>query len=117
MSMNIDFERYTYYIRPGITDMRKGAHALAYIVQNEMKLDAFSPSVFLFCGGGKRIIKILLWDTNGWYEISKRIETHERFSWPMDNEEARSVSLDDVMAFLRGQNPWTRFSPIFPSRV
>lgn len=115
--MDMDFERYTYYIRPGITDMRKGARALAYIVQNEMKLNAFSPSVFLFCGGGKRIMKILLWDTNGWYEISKRIETKERFSWPMDGEEARNVTLDDVVAFLKGRNPWTTFRPIFPSCV
>ena len=97
--------------------MRKGAQALAYIVQNEMKLDAFSPSVFIFCGGGRRIMKILLWDMNGWYEITKRIETQERFSWPMDSEEARNVTLDDVISFLKGQNPWTTFHPIFPSYV
>ena len=115
--MNIDFERYTYYIRPGITDMRKGDHALAYIVQNEMKLDAFSPSVFLFCGGGRRILKILLWDKNGWYEITKRIETHEKFSWPMDDIGAMNVKLEDVLSFLKGQNPWIAFRPIFPSYV
>ena len=36
--MEIKLEDYDFYIRPGVTDMRKGSTSLAYIVQNEMQL-------------------------------------------------------------------------------
>jgi len=34
--MEINLEAYNFFIKPGITDMRKGSPSLAYIVQNEM---------------------------------------------------------------------------------
>jgi len=40
--MEINLEAYNFFIKPGITDMRKGSPSLAYIVQNEMKLEPFS---------------------------------------------------------------------------
>jgi len=115
--MEINLERYTYYIRPGFTDMRKGARSLAYVIQNEMKLNAFEPSVFIFCGGQRRVLKLLLWNGNGFLEVIKRIETHEMFHWPKNAEEARKVGLEDVLALMKGQNPWVTFKPVFPSYV
>ena len=59
--MEINLEAYNFFIKPGITDMRKGSPSLAYIVQNEMKLEPFSKAVFLFCGGTKRTIKAIVY--------------------------------------------------------
>lgn len=39
------------YIACGYTDMRKSIDGLAAIVQQNFKLDPFSNSLFLFCGG------------------------------------------------------------------
>ena len=47
--MKIDFENAKIYVRPGSTDLRKGVTGLAEIIENEMKLNALSESVFLFC--------------------------------------------------------------------
>jgi len=113
--MNIDLEKYTFYIRPGYTDMRKGARSLAYLVQNEMKLNIYSRSVFLFSGASKRIVKALLWERNGWLELAKKIETKDRFCWPKDEKEAMEVSLEAVKAMLNGNDPWVHFEPLFPS--
>lgn len=44
--MKIDFENAKIYVRPGSTDLRKGATGLAQIIENEMKLNALSESVF-----------------------------------------------------------------------
>lgn len=52
----IDFNTYEYYIRPGVTDMRKGAHGLALIVQNSMGMEPYSRSVFLFCGRNRKTV-------------------------------------------------------------
>ena len=35
----IKFEEYEYYIKPGYTDLRKGAVKLSVVVQNEMELN------------------------------------------------------------------------------
>lgn len=51
--MQINLESYSFYIKPGAVDMRKGARSLAYIVQEEMGLAPFSKSVFVFCGKNK----------------------------------------------------------------
>lgn len=38
--MKIDFENAKIYVRPGRTDLRKGATGLVQIIENEMKLNA-----------------------------------------------------------------------------
>ena len=48
--MEIKLEEYEYYIHPGYTDMRKQARTLALLVQNEMELNPFDRSIFVFCG-------------------------------------------------------------------
>lgn len=45
--MQINLESYSFYIKPGAVDMRKGARSLAYIVQEEMGLAPFSKSVLV----------------------------------------------------------------------
>ncbi|NLX81336.1 MAG: IS66 family insertion sequence element accessory protein TnpB [Proteiniphilum sp.] len=67
--MELKFEDYNFYIKPAVTDMRKGSRGLAIIVQNEMKIKPFSESVFLFCGRSKRTIKAIVWDKNGWFVV------------------------------------------------
>lgn len=47
--MFFDFEKYTYYVAPGGTDMRKGADSLARLIWQNMSLDAHSRNMFLFC--------------------------------------------------------------------
>ena len=46
--MFFDYDRYTYYVTPGGTDMRKGADSLARLVWEQMHLDSRSRSMFLF---------------------------------------------------------------------
>ena len=44
----IKFEEYDYYIKPGCPDLRKGALKLSLIVQDEMELNPFTKSIFMF---------------------------------------------------------------------
>ena len=107
--MEIRLEDYQYYIRPGYTDMRKGAQSLAAIVQHEMRLPPFGKSVFIFCGRDRCTVKALAWDRNGWVLISKRLQCGGRFIWPRTGEEARRVRLGQVLAMLRGNDAWREF--------
>lgn len=52
----IKFEEYGYYIKPGCTDLRKGALKLSLIVQDEMELNPFTKSIFMFCSKNRKTI-------------------------------------------------------------
>lgn len=115
--MDIKLEDYNFFIKPGATDMRKGAPSLAYIVQNEMRLQPFSKAVFLFCGGTKRTIKAIVWDRNGWVEIIKRLECGSSFKWPNTEEEAVQVEISDLLLLLEGCDVFRKFPVLSPRYV
>lgn len=115
--MEIKLEDYDFYIRPGVTDMRKGSTSLAYIVQNEMQLEPFTKAVFLFCGRSKRTMKAIVWDNNGWLEIIKRLECGYSFKWPNSTDEALQVEVSNLLMLLKGYDVWRRFPVFTPKYV
>jgi transposase len=62
------------YLASGYVDMRKSIDGLAAIVQEEFQLNPFSSCLFVFCNRSKDKIKILRWDTNGFWLYYKRLE-------------------------------------------
>ena len=75
------------YIVTGYTDMRKGIDGLAQIVIGKLKLDAYSHSVFLFCGRNSTKLKALVWDGDGFLLMYKRLD-NGRYRWPADVQTA-----------------------------
>ena len=69
------------YIACGFTDMRRGFPGLSMMVQNVLKEDPFSGSVFVFRGRRGDLIKVLYWDGQGLCLYAKRLEKG-RFVWP-----------------------------------
>lgn len=115
--MECKLEDYNFYIKPGATDMRKGSRLLAIIVQNEMQLEPFKKSVFLFCGRTKRTIKAIVWDKNGWIEIIKRLECGSSFKWPNTEEEALEIEVSNLVLLLKGYDIWRQFPVFTPKYV
>lgn len=104
-----DFSNYIIYIRPGVTDMRKRAESLSLLVRSEMGMDPMTRSIFLFCGRDRKRISAIVWDGNGYLEISKRLHVDMSFKWPRSEEEALMVTRDEVEEMLSGGDPWRRF--------
>jgi transposase len=94
------------YLLPSITDMRLGSQALAYLVQEQLGMDVFGKSIFLFCGGRGRIVKALVWD-KGFLLLHKRL-CEGTFRWPRDEGEARLISREDVLRMLSGEDVFRR---------
>ena len=45
--------------------MRKQINGLSLLVSEDLQMDIFEGSLFLFCNKHKRILKIIYWDSNG----------------------------------------------------
>jgi len=69
------------YLACGSTDLRKSLDGLAALVSQVFELDLFSNSLFVFCNRGRDKLKILVWDTNGFWLYYRRLE-RGRFRWP-----------------------------------
>ena len=78
------------YLAPGVTDMRKSIDGLALIVSEVLELDPFSESLFVFCNRGRNKLKILHWQTNGFWLYYRRLEKG-RFKWPAADSPEASI--------------------------
>ena len=79
------------YIKCGYTDLRRGIDGLAALVKQEMELDPFCNSLFLFCGRRRDRIKALYWEGNGFVLLYKRLESGS-FQWPRKESEAKALT-------------------------
>lgn len=109
--MFFNYNKYSYYIKPGVTDMRKGYISLIIDIRENMHLDPFSPSMFLFCSKDKKTIAVIVWEDNGFWIMKKRLQ-EGTYSWPKDEEEALKVTIEDTKRILRGEGVFRRLKAI-----
>ena len=96
-----DLSKMRIYLKPGITDMRKSINTLSILVQENMKMDVFSESIFVFCNRRREILKILYWEKNGFCLWQKRLEKH-KFKWPKSEQEALEINTTQLSWLLSG---------------
>lgn len=114
--MIIDFKQFRFFIRPGVTDLRKAVNGLTLLVQNEMKNDPFSRSLYLFCNRQRKLLKIVYWDKNGFCLWQKRLEK-QKFPWPNTDSEAREISFEQLSMLLEGIDFFKAHKELSFSRV
>jgi len=91
------------YIACGYTDLRRGIDGLAEIVQSNFKIDPLSGSLFLFCGRKRDRIKGLLWESDGFLLLYKRLERGS-FQWPRSSAEVQQLSSQQFRWLMEGLN-------------
>lgn len=89
------------WLAPGATDMRKSIDGLAAIVSYVLKKDPLSQHLFVFCSKDQSRIKVLYWDSNGFWLFYKRLEKG-RFRWPVASGAALSISRRQLNWLLEG---------------
>jgi transposase len=114
--MTVDLNAVKIYIRPGATDLRKAARGLTVLVQDQMRLDPLSGSVYLFCNRGRKLLKAVWWDRTGFWLAQKRLE-EARFPWPENSREAEELSAEQVKMLLAGIDFWKAHKPLSYQRV
>ncbi|MFW7378375.1 MAG: IS66 family insertion sequence element accessory protein TnpB [Oligoflexus sp.] len=92
------------YLYKKAFDMRRSINSLAAIVQQEMLLDPFRRSLFVFCNKRRTHLKILYWQRTGFCLWMMRLEKH-KFAWPSSlGEKFPIISAADLMSLINGQD-------------
>jgi len=80
------------YLVTGNTDMRKSINGLSLIVSDVLEMDPLSRAWFVFCNRPRDKLKILFWDTNGFWLYYRRLEKG-RFKWPVISDELEAITI------------------------
>ncbi len=87
-------------------DFRRGIDGLAALCRAELKSDPFSGAVFVFKNRSAKAVKILVYDSQGFWLAQKRL-SHGRFGWwPRgDGEPTRLLEAHELQVLLWNGNP------------
>ncbi len=95
------------FLARALVDMRKSFDTLADVVRTLLGMDPFAGDAFIFVGRDRTRVKILIWDTSGFWVCAKRLESG-RFAVPpgvartVDEPGALPLSLAEVHSLLEG---------------
>ena len=114
--MILDISKTRIFIRPGYTDMRKGANGLTIIIQDEMEQNPFSGSVYVFCNRERKLLKAIYWDSTGFWLCQKRLEK-EKYPWPDTIESVRELNEEELKMLLAGIDFFNAHKPLYYKKV
>jgi transposase len=96
--------------------LRKAVNGLTVLIQEQMRADPFSGSVFLFCNRERKLLKAVWWDKTGFWLSQKRLE-EAKFPWPISREETEELSREQLEMLLSGIDFWKAHKPVNYQRV
>ena len=100
-SAMLKFEGKAVYLACGHTDMRKSINGLSAIVEGCFNLDPYDEALFVFCNRSRDRLKVLQWDTDGFWLYFKRLEKGH-FRWPTADAEGTMTLTCEELAILLG---------------
>lgn len=94
------------FIHKNPVDFRRGIFSLTTIIQDELELNPFDNTLFLFTNSRQNRLRMIYWDKTGfalWYKILEK----GKFFWPHAEEnECVVVDRKSLQDLLKGMNPW-----------
>ncbi len=101
MIINTD-EIKNIYISSHYVDMRKSIDGLTLIVHSQFQMNVLDHSLFIFTNKARNRIKILYYESNGFWLFIKRLE-HGKFKIKeYDNSNTRSITPTQLNWLLEG---------------
>jgi transposase len=87
-------------------DFRKQMDGLVILIAEHLQQNPTSGQLFLFRNRGANKIKLLWWETNGFWLLYKRLE-QGRLVFPTPNESVMELSRDQL-SWLLSRIDWTK---------
>ncbi len=105
-------ENVRIHLAAGATDMRKSFDTLAALTRTVIGQDPRSGHLFVFCNGRRDRLKILHWESSGYWLLAKRLEKGT-FSWPDAKQASVTMTATELAVLLGGldvrdtrKRPW-----------
>lgn len=90
------------YIVTGYTDLRSGIDTLAALVESKLGSKPYVPdAIYLFCGRRTDRIKGLVWESDGYLLLYKRL-VQGSFQWPRSESEVRNLTQQQFRWLMEG---------------
>ena len=87
-------------------DFRKGIDGLARVCKEALAADAFSGCLFVFRNRRRTAIKILVYDSQGFWLCQKRLSAGRFRFWPEGaGETAKTLEAHELQVLLAGGDP------------
>ena len=96
-------EKLKVYLHRDPVDFRYGMNSLSILVEQAMQLNPMDSSLYVFGNRRRDRIKILGWDGNGFWLLTKRLEV-DHFIWPDNKAEVVRMTTDLLHALLDGDD-------------
>src|SRR5260364_413296 len=102
------------YLHREAVDFRKGINGLAALGEQSLQRDPFARAVYAFSNRRRDRVKLLLWDRNGFWLLTKRLEA-DRFMWPRQ-QAVLVLTIEQLHWLLEGidieamrRHPWRAY--------
>lgn len=86
-------------------DFRKGIDSVAALCKQQLKLDPFSGTVFVFINKNHTAIKALIYDGTGFWLCLKRFSSGKLKWWPSSSQDASQVRAVELLILLNQGHP------------
>jgi len=88
-------------------DFRKGIDGLAAVCRQQLDIDPFSGTVFVFVNRSRQALRILVYDGQGYWLCHKRL-SKGRFIWNFqsDNSRIRALAVRQLQLMLWNADPF-----------
>ncbi len=93
-------------------DFRRGVEGLAAVCKQKLEMDPFSGAVFAFTNRKKTAVKLLIYDSNGFWLCMKRFSQGKLAWWPSEARKAMEIQAEALSVLLSQGDPRFMFSPL-----
>lgn len=102
-------------------DFRAGIDGLASVCKQQLAADPFGGGLFVFCNRRRTAIKVLVYDSQGFWLCHKRLSSGRFRFWPTSTTQAaRALEAHQLQVLLMGGDPgsvkaapaWRRLSMV-----
>jgi transposase len=104
-----------YFLFCGALQNRKGIDSLAQLCREKLDADPFSGCLFIFRSRSGKSIRILAYDSQGFWLATKRLSKGRFKWWPTGAEPAKTLRAHQAQLLLVAGNPETDAAPVWRS--
>jgi transposase len=93
-------------------DFRFGINGLMALCKAKLAADPFSGMVFVFCNRSRTAVKLLMYDSNGFWLATKRFSQGKLAWWPTDTQAVLQIQATALQVLLSQGDPRFMNTPL-----